>query len=460
MSKLKVTTISDPDNDNTAITVDTSGNVTFAQNATFSGTVSGIDSGAKTISDDDTATYSDGEYFVSSTGVAYRYLNDGTSSAWYEVGSKQVVFPIYPKDSIAKGGDTSFYINSSGELYGIGRNEYGQLGIGNTTDLTSWTLIDIDNVVKVFCYSQSTYLVKSDGTLWVTGRNNVGQLGLNDTNDRNTFIQSGISNVDDVAISSNSCLVLKSDGSVWATGANGFGHLGLGDTTNRSTFEQTVSSGAIGIMISNYNAYYINSSGAVYGIGYNYYGQIGDGTTTDRTSWTATNITSGASKIIKGNPFLYCHIIKTDGSLWAVGRGAEGQIGDGSTSQKNSFTQIISSGVSEVSSGFYSTAIIKTDGSVSVTGANTDGQLGLGDTTQRNSFTATSITSGAAACSLTNTGSFILKDDDTIVSAGNNTYYQLGDETNTSRTSFGSTTVTDAVGEYEGEVVKTVGELV
>ena len=40
MSKLKVTTISDPDNDNTAITVDTSGNVTFAQNATFSGTTS------------------------------------------------------------------------------------------------------------------------------------------------------------------------------------------------------------------------------------------------------------------------------------------------------------------------------------------------------------------------------------------------------------------------------------
>lgn len=44
MSKLKVTTISDPDNDNTAITVDTSGNVTFAQNATFSGTVTGISS--------------------------------------------------------------------------------------------------------------------------------------------------------------------------------------------------------------------------------------------------------------------------------------------------------------------------------------------------------------------------------------------------------------------------------
>lgn len=39
MSKLKVTTISDPDNDNTAITVDSTGAITVAQNATFSGSV-------------------------------------------------------------------------------------------------------------------------------------------------------------------------------------------------------------------------------------------------------------------------------------------------------------------------------------------------------------------------------------------------------------------------------------
>jgi len=43
MSKLKVTTISDPDNDNTALTIDSSGNVTASQNTTLSGdvTVSG-----------------------------------------------------------------------------------------------------------------------------------------------------------------------------------------------------------------------------------------------------------------------------------------------------------------------------------------------------------------------------------------------------------------------------------
>lgn len=41
MSKLKVTTISDPDNDNTAITVSNTGAVTFAQDATFSGAING-----------------------------------------------------------------------------------------------------------------------------------------------------------------------------------------------------------------------------------------------------------------------------------------------------------------------------------------------------------------------------------------------------------------------------------
>ena len=41
MSKLKVTTISDPDNDNTAISVDSSGNLIVPQNLTVSGTLSG-----------------------------------------------------------------------------------------------------------------------------------------------------------------------------------------------------------------------------------------------------------------------------------------------------------------------------------------------------------------------------------------------------------------------------------
>ena len=46
MSKIKVTTISDPDNDNTALTIDSSGNVTFAGDVDLSaGTVTGISSG-------------------------------------------------------------------------------------------------------------------------------------------------------------------------------------------------------------------------------------------------------------------------------------------------------------------------------------------------------------------------------------------------------------------------------
>ena len=40
MSKLKVTTISDPDNDNTALTIDTAGNVTFAQSVDLSSGIS------------------------------------------------------------------------------------------------------------------------------------------------------------------------------------------------------------------------------------------------------------------------------------------------------------------------------------------------------------------------------------------------------------------------------------
>jgi hypothetical protein len=73
VSKLKVTTISDPDNDNTAITVDSSGNVTFAQDATFSGSVTGISSDLV----DDTTPQLGGNLDTNSYGI---YLG-GTAAA-------------------------------------------------------------------------------------------------------------------------------------------------------------------------------------------------------------------------------------------------------------------------------------------------------------------------------------------------------------------------------------------
>ena len=75
-----------------------------------------------------------------------------------------------------------------------------------------------------------------DGTLWAWGRNNYGELGLGDAANRSSPVQVGAL-TDWSAIGVGYChsLAIKTDGTLWAWGSNGYGQLGLGDATNRSS---------------------------------------------------------------------------------------------------------------------------------------------------------------------------------------------------------------------------------
>ena len=71
-------------------------------------------------------------------------------------------------------------------------------------------------------------------SLYATGRNSFGQLGLGDTADRNTFTVVG-SGYTAIAAGTFHSLALKGT-DLYATGYNGFGELGLGDNAGRNTF--------------------------------------------------------------------------------------------------------------------------------------------------------------------------------------------------------------------------------
>lgn len=74
-------------------------------------------------------------------------------------------------------------IKTDGTLWAWGLNTYGQLGFGNTTSYSSpkqiGSLTNWLSVVSI--YRTSTVAIKTDGTLWSWGRNNLGQLGLGNT---------------------------------------------------------------------------------------------------------------------------------------------------------------------------------------------------------------------------------------------------------------------------------------
>ena len=69
-------------------------------------------------------------------------------------------------------------------------------------------------------------------------------------------------------------------------------------------------------------------------------------------------------------------VLKTDGSLWGMGKNSDGQLGHGSTTDRWTPALIESSGVIEISAGGMHSLYLKRDGSLWGMGKNNRGQLG------------------------------------------------------------------------------------
>ena len=95
--------------------------------------------------------------------------------------------------------DHSLILKNDGTLWGCGYNSNGQLGLGDTNNRKTFTEIttNIDDIKSFYCGGYHTLILKNDGTLWSCGWNTSGQLGLGDSSNRTTFTQV-TTNADDI----------------------------------------------------------------------------------------------------------------------------------------------------------------------------------------------------------------------------------------------------------------------
>jgi len=95
---------------------------------------------------------------------------------------------------------------------------------------------------------------------------------------------------------------------------------------------------------------------------------------------------------VSASTFHHTVAIRTDGTLWAWGLNNAGQLGDGTTTNRHTPTQIgtARNWASVSAGGNLSTVAIRTDGTLWAWGNNISGQLGDGTTTIR--YVPTQIT--------------------------------------------------------------------
>ncbi len=118
--------------------------------------------------------------------------------------------------------------------------------------------------------------------------------------------------------------------------------------------------------------------------------------------------------------------------LWAAGNNADGELGDGSMTDRAT-PVAIRAGVRGVAAGQSHSLLVTDDGTFSTAGANAYGQLGDGTTVARNTFTRVSDYGVAAAGGASH--SLFLWQGGSLRTSGRNNYGQLGDGTTTDRAS-------------------------
>ena len=293
-------------------------------------------------------------------------------------------------EKVAVGQAHSLAVNSEGQVFAWGDNLYGQLGDGKTAEerttpvaVTRSGVLAGQRITSVAAGERYSVALSSTGEIYTWGVNAQGQLGDGTRTERSVPVQltrsEAIAGVSFSAISAGQehTLALSDDGRVFGWGDNASGQLADGTTTRRTTAVAVTTSGAldgvtiVAIAAGHYHSLALSSDGRVFSWGGNAEGQLGDGTTTQRTTPVAVTISgvlSGVSisAIAAGRNSSYA--LGSNGRVYSWGFNTNHELGDGTTVSRLEPVAVNTSGVlsgvsiSAISAGYYGGYVLDTEG--------------------------------------------------------------------------------------------------
>jgi len=328
-------------------------------------------------------------------------------------------------------------LSSTGSVLCWGSNEFGQLGNGSTTSITSPVQVVglTASAVSIAAGSESTCALTAAGTVWCWGDNSNGQLGNGTYTQSTVPVQvmdptgnAPLSNVARIAAGQSHACAVTSAGASLCWGDNSKGQLGNG-TEIVSSLPVPVSGLASSVSTVAAGSDFIcavTADGGAKCWGDGTSGQLGNGTTANSalpSSVLAGNRSTPLSGVVTISAgFENACALTTEGTVLCWGANDAGQLGNGVAGAASALpVEVLDSngksplgGVVAISSGLDSNCAVTAAGVTECWGANASGQLGNGSTTNSSTpVVVAGLSSGVAAiasgdqhsCAANNTGS-------------------------------------------------------
>ncbi|XP_045053875.2 X-linked retinitis pigmentosa GTPase regulator isoform X4 [Desmodus rotundus] len=302
---------------------------------------------------------------------------------------------------LACGDEHTAVITGNNKLYMFGSNNWGQLGLGSNSTVCKPTCVKAlkpEKVKLAACGRNHTLVSTEEGQIYAVGGNNEGQLGLGDTEDRDTFhlikFFTSQHQLKQLSAGSNTSAALTEDGKLFVWGENSEGQIGLNNVSNVCVPRQVTFGKPIAwISCGYYHSAFVTMDGELYTFGEPECGKLGlpqELLVNHRVPQLVTGIPEKVLQVACGGGHT---VVLTEKAVYTFGLGQFGQLGLGTFVFEAAEPQIIESvngqKITSISCGENHTALITDVGYMYTFGDGRYGKLGLGVENFTNHFDPT-----------------------------------------------------------------------
>lgn len=353
--------------------------------------------------------------------------------------------------TISAGADSSCAIDGAGKAYCWGKGEYGKLGNGTVSNhavpKTVANGTSPGTFKKIATGVNHSCVIGTDDKAYCWGDGRYGENGDTTVTERRTPVT--VVNGDSpgtfksIQVGDNHTCGLGTDDKIYCWGGNADGQLGDDTTSQRNAPRATVNGAGPGtykwlsVGEKSLITCAIGTDDKAYCWGDGQYGQLGNGTTGDRD--VPTLVSNGASpgtfKMISAGTNHVC-ALGTDDKAYCWGHGGSGENGDNTTNQRSTPVLALNGAgpgtYKRIEAGDNHTCGLGTDDKIYCWGMNSSGQLGDSTVAQRNTPVLALNDAGPGTYTSVQVGAFhtcATGTDQKVYCWGENGDRQLGDNT-------------------------------